>query len=114
MRNAEKFKPMTNVVSLADARAARNATKSPQLDHAAAAALRPWSFSKKGNLWFRARDHVFVALSPKWRGSSWRLWVKSSDGSTRTLPGDFASFDALQRGVVAFLAEMPPGVPASL
>jgi hypothetical protein len=65
------------------------------------------SLSKKGNPWFRARDYLFVALSPEWRGSSWRLWVKSPDGGTRTLPADFASFGALQRGTVAFLAEMP-------
>src|SRR5271166_6751891 len=97
----------TNIVSFADALAARQTAVSPQPDHDAAAALQPWPVSKKGNLWFQARDHVFVALSPKWRGSSWRLWLKSPDGSTRTLPGDFASFGALQRGVVAFLADMP-------
>jgi hypothetical protein len=96
----------TNIVSFVDARAARQASSaaSTQPDPEAAAALQPWRLSKKGNPWYRARDHLFVALSPKWRGSSWRLWVKLPDGSTRTLPSDFASFGALQRGVVAFLA----------
>jgi hypothetical protein len=98
----------TNIFSLADARAVRaeralNATPDPGPlgDHPA---FSPWFRSKKGNPYFRFADHIFVALEPKWRGSSWKLWVKSPDGGTRTLPEDFASFGALQRGVVAFLA----------
>jgi hypothetical protein len=102
----------TNIVSLADARASRQASSvSPQPDPEAAAALEPWPLSRKGNPWFRARDHLFVALSPKWRGSSWRLWVKGpEEAGGHTLPANFASFGALQRGVVAFLAGMPAAV----
>jgi hypothetical protein len=101
--------PMTtNIVSLADARAARQAASAgPQPDPETAATLDPWPLSKRGNPWFRARDHLFVALSPKWRGSSWRLWVKEPGAEKgRTLGADFSSFGALQRGVVAFLAEV--------
>lgn len=96
----------TNIVSLAEARAVQQAASvSPQPDPEA---LEPWPLSKKGNPWFRARNHLFVALRPKWRSSSWRLWVKEPGAEIgRTLPENFASFGALQRGVVAFLAALP-------
>ena len=37
-----------------------------------------------------------------------RTLVKGPDGAGRMLPAVYASFGALQRGVVAFLVELPP------
>ena len=68
---------MTEVISETDARAARKSlgNASPQSDPNAAAALEPWPISRKGDPWFSARGYHFVALSPRWDRSSWRLWV---------------------------------------
>jgi len=99
---------MTNVVSLADVRTARRAAErqdDPAADPDILRALAPWPVSRKGNPWLQVRDHVFVALEPRWRRASWRLWIKEPDGAGRILPRHFASFATVQRAVIAILAE---------
>src|SRR5437870_13616236 len=95
---------MTNVVNLADVRTARQAAERQDADLDILRALAPWPVSRKGNAWLQARDHVCVALEPRWRRASWRPCITAPDGCGRILPGGFASFAAVQPAVLAILA----------